>query len=62
MNAPPTPGVGANIMKMLGTPQIRPPAMGLIPQDTASRIAQLQVNNINNRKRFVFVFRLSIMI
>ncbi|EEB15291.1 conserved hypothetical protein [Pediculus humanus corporis] len=44
MNAPPTPGVGANIMKMLGTPQIRPPAMGLIPQDTASRIAQLQAN------------------
>lgn len=44
MNAPPTPGVGANIMKMLGTPPVRPPSVGLLAQDTASRIAQLQVS------------------
>ncbi|KAK6635467.1 hypothetical protein RUM43_007637 [Polyplax serrata] len=44
MNGPPTPGVGANIMKMLGTPPVRPPTMGLLAQDTASRIAQLQAN------------------
>lgn len=50
----PTPGVGANMMKILGTPPVRLPTMGLLQQDTASRIAQLQVRLLSSNNEIIF--------